>query len=206
MPASSSGSPRPVLRPRRNPRWIAAGILAICLGAIGSFLLYTRTASANTVIAMNATVMRGATITDEDITQITVGTLGDMPVIDSSHIPDLVGKQALVDLPKGALVLEGTVGVAQRPDHHTQVGIKVPLGRLPVALMPQGTPVRLISVTPSAASSSVAAVSVVGTVATAPKDTTDGARVLDVWVPTESAAVVARLAALEQIAIVMEAP
>ena len=28
------------MRSRRNPKWIALGIAALCLGAIGSFVLY----------------------------------------------------------------------------------------------------------------------------------------------------------------------
>jgi hypothetical protein len=47
-------------------------------------------------------------------------------------------------------------------------------------------------------------VSVRGTVATAPAETADGARVLDVWVPAANAETVARLAALDQIAIILE--
>lgn len=212
MPALSHGSARQPLRPRRNPRWIAAGILAICLGAVGSFLLYSRVSSANSVLVMNATVMRGATLEADDVRQLTVGDLGGVKAIDSSRIGDVVGRVALVDLAEGSIVVEGEVGVSQQPAGHIQVGIKVPLGRVPNAPLPQGTPIQLISVTTAqtdesaqeSVESTAPEASVKGTVASAPTETSDGSRTLDVWVPTANAAAVARLAALDQIAIVME--
>lgn len=204
MAASPSGVPAQPLRPRRNPRWIAAGVLAICLGAVGSLLLYTQAATANTVVSMNATVMRGETVQADDLTPVTVGHLAGIAAIPSSRLADLVGKQALVDLARGSIVLEGTVGTSEHPSGQSQVGLKLALGRLPIAALPRGTPIRIISVTTQDTATATPAVSVRGIVATAPVETGDGARVLDVWVLTANAEKVARLAAIDQIAIILE--
>lgn len=206
MPEPSPGAPARPLRPRRNPRWIAAGILAICLGAVGSLLLYSQAARSSVVVSVNRTVMRGETLTSDDLAQVTVGQLGDMKAIPSSQIPMLVGKQALVDLASGSILLEGTVGTPERPDGQAQVGLKLPLGKIPVAPLPQGTRVRLLSVAAADSSAPAASISVLGEIATAPTDAADGSRILDVWVPEASAATIARLAANSQIVLIIEAP
>lgn len=205
MTVPPSAAPARHLRARRNPRWIAAGILAICLGAVGSLLLYSRAATANVVVAMAATVMRGEVVDADDLAQMTVGHLGGMRAVPSARLTDLVGQEALVDLPAGSIVLEGTTGTSEQPAGRAQVGIRLPLGRLPVAALPRGTPVRIISVPPPDAAGT-SPVSVRGTVASAPLETADGARVLDVWVPAASAETVARLAAVDQLALILEAP
>jgi hypothetical protein len=204
MAVPPSAIPEHPLRPRRNPRWIAAGVLAMCLGAVGSLLLYTQAATANTVVAMSSTVMRGETVQADDLTPITVGHLAGIAAIPSSRLGDLVGKQALVDLAQGSIVVEGTVGRSEHPSGHSQVGLRLALGRLPIAALPRGTPIRIIAVTTQGSADKASAVSVRGTVATAPVETADGARVLDVWVPEANAETVARLAALDQIAIILE--
>src|SRR5690348_9499351 len=47
---------------RRNPRWIALGVVALCLGGLLSYLIYAQVAAESTVVAMARTVDRGAVI------------------------------------------------------------------------------------------------------------------------------------------------
>ena len=43
---SSAATPQPPRLPaRRNPKWIALGIVALCLGGLLSYLIYTRIAT-----------------------------------------------------------------------------------------------------------------------------------------------------------------
>lgn len=201
--------PPPVARPhpvraRRNPRWIAVGILAICLGALGSLLLYSQVATSTTVIAVNRTIMRGETIQPGDLGQVTVGDLGGMTPISASELTSLIGKQALLDLPQGSFVVEGSIGTPAEPEGFSRVGLRLTPGRVPIAPLPAGTPVKLISVPAPNASTSTTEISVIGQIATAPSVAPDGSRVLDVSVPTRHAPTIARLAASDQLALILE--
>lgn len=195
--------PRPV-RARRNPRWIAIGILAICLGALGSLLLYSQVTTSNTVITVNRTIMRGETILATDLGQITVGDLGGLNAVPAAEIPSLIGKQALTDLPQGTFVLPGTIGAPSEPAGFARVGLRLTPGRVPVAPLPAGTPVRLISVPAPNSTTPPTDVSVMGQIATAPSIAPDGSRVLDVSVPARDATTIARLAASDQLALILE--
>jgi hypothetical protein len=193
------------MRARRNPRWIAAGVLAVCLGAVGSLLLHTQASSSTTVITVTRTVMRGETLQPTDLGQATVGNMSGLDVVPAGRLPELVGRQALFDLAEGSIVMDGTIGTLDRPAGQAQVGLKLSPGRMPSAPLPHGTVVRLIPVTadeqPATGQGAVR-----GTIANAPSPTPDGAHVLDVLVPAKDAERIARLAALDQIAIIMDAP
>ncbi len=195
--------PRPV-RARRNPRWIAVGILAICLGALGSLVLYTQVTTSNTVIAVNRTIMRGEKLQAADLGQVTVGNLAGLKPVAASKLPSLIGQQALTDLPHGSFVVEGSVGTPSEPAGSARVGLRLTPGRVPIAPLPAGTAVRLISVAAPNTSMSSVDVSVSGQIATAPSTAPDGSRVLDVSVPSQHAARIARLAASDQIAVILE--
>ncbi|HEX3196775.1 MAG TPA: hypothetical protein VHR39_04390, partial [Propionibacteriaceae bacterium] len=64
-------TPQPPRMPgRRNPKWIALGIVALCLGGLLSYMIYARVASETAVIAAAHTVYRGETIEPGDLTTI----------------------------------------------------------------------------------------------------------------------------------------
>lgn len=203
MPDQPAVRPQPV-RARRNPRWIAIGVLAICLGALGSLLLYSQVTTSTTVIAVNRTIMRGETILATDLGQVTVGDLGGLKPLAASELTTLIGKQALMDLPQGSFVVEGSIGAPADPEDHARVGLRLTPGRVPIAPLPAGTPVRLISVPAPNTSTAPEEISVPGQVATAPSISPDGSRVLDVSVPVRFAATIARLAASDQLALILE--
>ena len=94
---------------RRNPKWIALGVVAICLGGLLSYVIYSRVATESAVVAIAATVYRGEVIEAGDLTTITLS--GDptcrrfppvRPII-------LVGKRAAYDLVDGSLVAPSAV-------------------------------------------------------------------------------------------------
>ena len=47
---------------RRNPKWIALGIVALCLGGLLSYVIYARVATETTVVSVAQTVYRGEII------------------------------------------------------------------------------------------------------------------------------------------------
>ena len=62
----------PRIAGRRNPRWIALGVVALCLGGLLSYMIYAQVAAQSAVVAMAATVDRGAVIQATDLTTTTV--------------------------------------------------------------------------------------------------------------------------------------
>ena len=57
---------------RRNPKWIALGIVALCLGGLLSYVIYARVATETAVVAVASTVYRGEVIERDDLTTITL--------------------------------------------------------------------------------------------------------------------------------------
>ena len=103
--AASPVTPQPPRMPgRRNPKWIALGIVALCLGGLLSYMIYTRVASETAVVAAAHTVYRGETIEEGDLTTITLRA-GSLPqTVPAARLTDLVGKRAAYDLIEGSVI------------------------------------------------------------------------------------------------------
>src|ERR671911_897166 len=71
--AGVAATPQPPRMPgRRNPKWMALGVVALCLGGLLSYMIYARVASETAVVAAAHTVYRGETIEQSDLTTITL--------------------------------------------------------------------------------------------------------------------------------------
>lgn len=147
---ASGESPAPVpapvrIRSRRNPRWVALGVVAVCLGAIASFFLYSQISESHQVVAMRRTVHRGAMITAGDLGQVRVGDTGGIRTVPASDLDSLLGKVAAFDLVQGSLVPVNAVTGDLPPDHGKAIiGIRVDVGRAPSGFLTTGSPVRLV--------------------------------------------------------------
>jgi hypothetical protein len=138
-------APAPRIRTRRNPKWIALGVVAICLGAIASFFLYSQVAESHQVVVVRHTVSRGATIRSGDLGVVTVGSTAGVRTVPAAAIDGLIGQIAAVDLIEGSLLVPGAVTREVPPAHGNDiVGIRVPTGRAPGGFLPPGSPVRLV--------------------------------------------------------------
>lgn len=157
-PRASADAPSPVpsavqLRSRRNPRWVALGIVAICLGAIASFFLYSQISESHQVVAMRETVHRGSTITAADLGEVRVGDTGGIATVPASQLDTLIGKIAAYDLVQGSLLPANAVTGSLPPGHGKAIiGIRVDTGRAPTGFLTSGSPVRLVVLPPDAAS------------------------------------------------------
>ena len=61
--AATPATPEPPRIPgRRNPKWIALGIVALCLGGLLSYVIYARVSTETTVVSVAQTVYRGEVI------------------------------------------------------------------------------------------------------------------------------------------------
>jgi hypothetical protein len=208
--AESPVIPQPPRIPgRRNPKWIALGIVALCLGGLLSYMIYSRVASETAVVAAAHTVYRGETIEQGDLTTIMLRG-GSLPqTVPAARLADLVGKQAAYDLVEGSVI--GSTAVVDQAipaDGRAIVGLKLAPGRAPTNLLLPSSLVRLIAL-PAATDSSTGdklegSIFIGRVIDQAPG--ADGTSILvNVDVEAGAAPTIAMLAAQDRIAIVRDA-
>ncbi len=196
-------------RQRRNPRWIALGVIAICLGALASFFLYSQAAESHRVVAVRSAIPRGTVIQSNDLTVVTVGSTPDIRTVDGEQLPGLVGRRAAVDLVPGTLLPPDAVATEPLPaPQHAIVGIRLGDGRAPRGHLEPGSPVRLVAVAPANAEAGFrdgfSDLSVTGRVVEVATLNDGQSVLLDVDVPAAQAASVARLAAQDRIVAIRD--
>jgi hypothetical protein len=194
---------------RRNPRWIALGVVALCLGGLLSYVIYSQVAAQSTVVAMTHTVHRGAVIQQSDLTTTTLSGTTKVSVVPAEQLSSLVGKRAAFDLVEGALVpAAATVADPLPATGRAVIGVKLNPGRAPVGLLPPSAPVRLVALPSSDQAAGQAAAptqAYFGRVV----DTADGvdgtSTLVNVDVAAADAPAIALLAAQDRIAILRDA-
>jgi hypothetical protein len=135
----------PRIRSRRNPRWIALGVIAVCLGALASFFLYSQLAESHQVVAVRHTISRGSSIGSDDLGAITVSDTGGVRTVPAAELTSLIGRVAAYDLVAGSLLPPDAVTDRFPPDHgRSVVGIRVDSGRAPTGFLTPGSPIRLV--------------------------------------------------------------
>lgn len=140
----------PRLPGRRNPKWIALGIVAICLGGLLSYVIYARVATETAVVALAHTVYRGQVVAATDLTTVTLSGDPGVPTVPASARDDLIGQRAVFDLVEGSILAEGAIAPVKVPeDKRALVGIKLTAGRSPSNHLFPGSTVRLIAVPPA---------------------------------------------------------
>jgi hypothetical protein len=133
------------IRSRRNPRWVALGVVAVCLGAIASFFLYSQLSESHQVVAMRHTVHRGTAITAQDVGLVRVGDTGGIATVPAGDLDRLVGKVAAFDLVQGSLLPVNAVSNSLPPAHGKSIiGIRADSGRAPEGFLSPGSPVHLV--------------------------------------------------------------
>ena len=146
MPDSSALTVPTPLRPRRNPRLLVSGVIAICLGGLGSAALYISVTDARSVVRTNRTIYRGEVIQAADLGVTSVGGTLGVRTVPAERVGELIGRTALTDLPGGSLFPPDSVGPAEVPPGSSRIGLKLAPGRVPVSPLPAGTPVLLVAV------------------------------------------------------------
>lgn len=215
-PAQSAEQP-PVARlapsplpARRNPTWIALGIVALCLGALLSYVIYARVADQRTVVAVARTVHRGDTIQAADLATVSLAPASGIDVVPAAQLDQLVGQQAAYDLVAGSLLPVGSIARALEPGHgRAVVGIRLVSGRAPAGPLPHGSPLRLVALPPSGSNASAPDPYAGRTIFARTVSEIDGADGTSVLVNVDVAAAlapsVALLAAQERLAVVRDA-
>lgn len=200
----------PRLPGRRNPKWIALGVLAICLGGLLSYVIYAKVATESSVVAMAATVYRGEVVEASDLTAVTLSGDPAVPTIAATDATSLVGQRAAYDLVQGSLPVPGAVTAENLPaTQRAVVGLKLAGGRAPADFLLPGAPLRLVGL-PAADAQPGSTDAYAGktfparTVSTRPGPDA-GSLLVDVDVASDQAPVIAMLAAQERLTVVRDA-
>lgn len=209
--ASKPDQSLPRLRLRRNPRLIAIGALAVCVGGLGTAMAYQQTGHTQSVVVVAKNVPRGQIVGAADLSVTTIGSAPEVAKLPAAELSKLIGQEALVDLMKGELVGEGAIGRSTLPAGTVQLGLKLGAGRLPTSQMPSGTPIVLVSVADPKANSSPADATQITNqfeahISRAPTVLPDGSTwTLDIVVNEKQAANIAILAASDRLVVMRKA-
>lgn len=192
------------VRSRRNLRWILIGLLAICLGGLGSALLYTSVSDAASVLKVNRPIYRGEVIGVTDLGPVSLGSHLGVDTVPAERASELIGKTALVDLPSGSLVVPSAIGEPEVQIGQSRLGLKLNPGQVPISALPAGTPVVLVPIA-AANTGKGAGPSYRATISVSPLALPDGSTSLEVSVGDADSEQVARLAAAGRLVVVKRA-
>jgi hypothetical protein len=192
----------PRLPGRRNPRWIALGVIAICLGGLLAYAVYARVSTETRVLSVASTVYRGEVVEASDLTTVVLHGPPPGATVGAADQASVLGKRAVFDLPAGALVAPGSLTDATVPDPgRSVVGLRLATGRAPATLLVPSAPVRIVAL-PAPSNGTGAKDSLVG-------KTYAGrvvpSAVVDVEVDAGQAPTIASLGAQDRIALVRDA-
>jgi hypothetical protein len=192
------------VRRRRNLRWMAVGVLAVCLGGLGAALLYSNLSHAQSVLTVKRTVYRDQLITAADLGVTSAVSAAGVETVLADQLEEVVGRTALSDLVEGSLLSPRSFGQPPVEPGSVRVGLRLAAGRLPAAPMPPGTEVLLVPVGRDGGEPPAGA-SVLGRIATAATTLPDGAAIVDVAVSAAEGERIARLAAGDQLVLLRQA-
>jgi hypothetical protein len=191
------------VRPRRNFRLIAIGVLAVCLSGLGAVWLYSGVAGVTSVVTVVNTVHRDQVITAADVGLTSVPAVPGLETVPGERLAEVIGQTAQLDLVAGSLLSPRAFGAPVVGVGMSRLGLRLAPGRVPASELPSGTSVLLVAVArdggePPEGPSIQAKVAVTGVVQA------DGALLLDVEVPREHVERIARLAAGDQLVVVRQ--
>ncbi len=202
METSVPDATRPRIRLRRSPLWLAAGILAVCLGGLASAFVYLQVAASDPVLRVNRTIHRGEVIQAADLAVVHVGTGLDVKTVPGSRAGEVVGQAAVTDLPGGGLLVDGSWGDSSVPAGSARVGVRLGSGRFPATDLRPGTTVLVVALPAQGVPDEELPGSVTATLVGQASGQSDGSTLFALNVPAGSAELVARLASADRVALV----
>ena len=180
--------------------------MLVLVAAIASYAGFTAISTTTTVLVTAVDVARGEVIERTDLAAIEVAAGQATGTVPATRASEIVGQFATVDLPAGALVLGTTVHSTLPLEPGTSVvGVSLTAAQLPTTALRAGDRIRLVS-TPIAQGEppTQAPLTIAATVFATRLDERTGATIVDVVVPTETAADVAARAATGRVAVVLD--
>ena len=197
----------PAPRLRRRPKLIALAVALIALGGALSAYIWTASSDAVSVVAISKNVQRGQTITDADLSTATITPDPNLRTVPSAQRDTILGKRATTDLAAGSILTpDATTTNLIPPAGRSLVGVAATTAQMPAWPLVAGDTVRIVDTPrkqddpPASAPNSVQA-TVVRISAT---PDANGLTLVDVTVPTATAAALAARTATGRIAIVLD--
>lgn len=193
---------------------MVAGVLCAVLGALGGAFAWTQASRAESVLVMTRDVPRGEELRQGDVGVVSISVGDQVQTLPASRLDGLIGRSALVDLPRGSLLGPSSVGDRSIPADAAHLGLKLPAGRVPTSPMPAGTRIGVVEVAADKGESGGGAGS--DGAATGPPRTIDAvvsrapvrgedrtSWLMDIEVPQAEAAAIADLAARDRVAVIV---
>lgn len=203
-PPATAFTPPPKLR--RRPSLIAAGVVAVCLGALLAAWVWSATTDTREVLAARDTIHRGEVITAADLERVRINADPGLKPVPASAYEEVVGQRAALDIAAGGLLTtESATSGALPPEGQSIVGIALTQAQVPALRLRGGDQVRII-VTPGdngdapTGSPPFTTAEVVDT----RLDEATGNTIVDVVVPHADAGVLAARAATGNVALVLD--
>lgn len=197
-----------MMKNRRRPALIAAGLVMVMLGGLGVFWFTQQSRAVSPVVGMAADVAYGELITAQDVVAIEVVPDPKLRSVPWADVDSVVGKRAATDLFAGSLVSgkavtgnrittadESLVGVTVKPAQAPTMAL-LPRDQILLVLIPAESGPLTLADTPEGVPATVVSVGAVQS---------GGSRTVDVIVPASKAPAVAALAASSRLAIVFVA-
>jgi hypothetical protein len=204
---TSAATPEPPRLPgRRNPKWIALGIVALCLGGLLSYVIYARVATETTVVSIAQTVYRGEVIEASDLATITLQGSTIPQAVPAKDLQTIVGRRAATDIVAGSVLVASAVTDETIPSTgRAVVGLKLSAGRTPTSLLLPSSAVRLVALPPETGTDKLTGDTFSARVIDQ-SNGADGTSILvNVDVAADQAATIAQLAAQDRVALVRDA-
>lgn len=192
------------VRVRRNVRWLAAGILAMALGGLGTWALFSTLSDTRPALKVTHTLYRGQVIQPSDLAVVAVGKNSDIVGVGGDQLNAVVGQRATTDLPGGMLLVPGSYGQADLNSGLARVGLKLDAGRITNTQLKPGSKVRVVFLAAQGQTGAPPA-SVDAVLAMAPTVAADGSTLVDLNVAAAQAEAVARGGAAKQVVLIQQA-
>ena len=198
--------PPPRLPARRNPKWIALGVVALCLGGLLSYVIYARLANETAVVTVAQTVYRGEVIDAADLSTITLQGNSIAQAVPAVDLDAMVGKRAAVDLVAGSVLVASAVTDESIPaTGRAVVGLKLSAGRTPTSLLIPSAAVRLVALPSQNGSDDLTGDTFTARIVDQANGPDGTSILVNVDVAADQAATIAQLAAQDRIALVRDA-
>lgn len=185
---------------------IALSVALICVGGLASGWAWQSTSTAQEVLTVRETVLRGALIEEDNLVRVRIGVDPAIKAVPAVEMATLVGQRAALDIVAHSVVTEGQVkDVVVPPKGFSVVGLSLTAAMLPTEQLAVGDKVRVVTTTAGEGAAAAAAPAAYGaTVVRSSPDEITGNTLVNVQVATDVAPGVARRAAAGEVALVLD--
>ncbi|MGI5188957.1 SAF domain-containing protein [Promicromonospora sp. CA-289599] len=190
---------------RRRPAMIALSVALICVGGLASGWAWQSTSTAQEVLTVRETVLRGAVIEEDNLVIVRIGVDPAIQTVKASEMATLVGQRAALDIAAKSVVTPDQVTDAVVPPKgFSVVGLSLTAAMLPTEQLAAGDKVRVVTTGGEDNAAAPPPAAYGATVVRSSPDEITGNTLVNVQVATDVAPGVARRAAAGEVALVLD--